>query len=419
MAAQTPTSISFPVKDFKRLITPLDDSGYRDYLCIVDIFDLPDLSELGKSNLRDPKDRGRVPQKIREGLLEDDLFVYMNRGLVLVAEEVRFDNQANEVHLSMPDDQVHGIIDGGHTHLIISNEKEALLRQMAESDSPIHRYVKVEILKGFDREQIKSIAGARNTSNQVKEESLMQLEGRFSPLKDSLGDRPYVNNIAWKEYQTDDEGNPRPVDIRDIISILYMFDTESFPSGKHPINGYRSKQACIKEFQKRTSNDGTGAYDKVYPLVPDLLRLYDEIYAKFPELYQESRKQFGEDVKWGRFGGLTGVIQRETELHFTGGTTPIRVPLGFVYPMLGAFRALLEERNGRYVWARGCDPFKLLRTEMGLRMADSVGIAARRDRNPSKTGKDPSLWHTCYQTVENTRLRQENTALSKKVAKQS
>lgn len=418
MAAQTPTSISFLVKDFKRLETPLDGSGFRDYLCIADIFDLPDLSELGKSNLRDPKDRGRVPQKIREGLLEDDLFVYMNRGLVLVAEDVRFDNQVNRVHLTMPDKQVHGIIDGGHTHLIISKEKETLLRQMAECDSPVHRYVKVEILKGFDREQIKNIAGARNTSNQVREESLMRLQGRFKPLEDALCDQPYVGDIAWKEYETYDNGTPKPIDVRDIISILYMFDAESFPSGKHPINGYRSKQACIKEFEKRTGSDGAGAYDKVYPLVPDLLRLHDEIFAELPQLYNESRKAFSMDVNRGRFGGLKGVIQRDTKLHFIGQDTTYRVPLGFVYPILGAFRALLDERNGRYVWARGCNPFKLLRTEMGLKMADSVGTVARRDQNPSKTGKDPSLWDTCYQTVENMRLRKEYAILSKKVAEQ-
>ena len=48
----------------------------------------------------------------------------------------------------------------------------------------------------------------------------------------------------------------------------------------------------------------------------------------------------------GKFGKLTGVTtyngKRKAQLMFTGKESKYGVPAGFVYPVLGAFRALLE-----------------------------------------------------------------------------
>lgn len=402
MASKHPSTVTFPVQDFKRLETPLDHLGYRDFLCVVDVLDLPDLSEMGRSNLRDPKDKGRVPEQIRQSLLEEDLFVYLNRGLVIVAADVKFDNKSKIVKITFTQPDVHGLIDGGHTHLIISKEKEALRSKEEEGGVPVLRHVKVEILKGFDLEQTKDIAGARNTSNQVRDESLLNLEGRFEPLQGALNGQPYAGDIAYKEYETYSDDSAKPIDVRDIISILYMFDIDTFTSAKHPINGYRSKVACLKEFKTKTDGRGPTVYEKIYPILPDILRLHDEIHLALPELYNRARKQFGEDVTGGKFGRLTGVTHREkspVQLPFTRAKTKYRIPAGFVYPILGAFRALLEERDGSYCWVNGCDPSQLLDSDMGLQMADGVGGTARRDANPSKTGKDASLWQSCYQAA--------------------
>lgn len=403
MASSDVIRIDFPVKDFKRLETPLDHLGYRDFLCVVDVMELPDLSELGKSNLRDPKDRGKVPQQIREGLLEEDLFVYMNRGLVIVADSVTFDNKRNTVNLTFTQPDVHGLIDGGHTHLIISKERDTLAHMIEENGGGVHRYVKVEILKGFDLEQIKEIAGARNTSNQVRDESLLNLEGRFDGLQHALRDQAYFDDIAFKEYETySDSPKSKPIDIRDVISILYMFDTTTFTGTKHPIDGYRSKAACLKAFTDKTSGEETSVYDQLYPLLPDILKLHDAIHEELPDLYNRARKLYGEDIKRGGFGRLKGVItlqKSNTQLPFSGAKVKYRIPSGFVYPILGSFRALIELREGRYKWLAGCDPFRLLKGDLGMQMADAVGNTARRDLNPSKTGKDQSLWQSCYQAA--------------------
>jgi hypothetical protein len=407
MATPRPFSFTFPVKDFKRLETPLDEKGFRDYLCVVDTEHLPDLSDWGRSNLRDPKSTGKVPAMIRDSLGTNELFVFMNRGLVLVADTVEFDNKTSQVTVKFSKPEMHGLIDGGHTHLIIGEERDASQAREDEGAIPLQQYVKLEILKGFDQFQVSDIAGARNTSNQVLDESLLNLDKRFDPLKAVLVDQPYFDDIAFKEYECKADGTPRNIDVRDIVSIMYMFNVDRFSeqSQQHPINGYRTKSACLEDFKKTTEKDAPrpSAYDKLYPLVPDLLRLYDAVHAALPDLYDASRKEFDQKTAGG-FGRLKGVTNLEKRkkpdiLPFTGEPVMKRVPAGFVYPILGAFRALIEERDGQYKWVAGCDPVRLLRGPMGKQMAQALGNTAREDQNPSKTGKNPSLWLSCYQAA--------------------
>jgi hypothetical protein len=189
--------------------------------------------------------------------------------------------------------------------------------------------------------------------------------------------------------------------VRDVIAILTCFDRCNFDSRVHPINAYRSKAACLDHFSQHKSD-----YEKIYPLAPDILRLFDEIQIRLPELYNQVRGQKG-DVAGGRFGKLTGVAtyKHAVELPFTGLETKYGVPSGFVYPVLGAFRALIEEKRDRYVWAKGLDPFELLKGDLGETLADTIGNFALDARNPSKTGKSPLVWQACFQAAEVRYLR--------------
>ncbi len=92
-------------------------------------------------------------------------------------------------------------------------------------------------------------------------------------------------------------------------------------------------------------------------------------------------------------------------LYFVGKETSYGVPSGFVYPIVGAFRALLEEKGGRYVWGKGLNPVKLLHADLGKQLADIVGSFALENRNPSKTGKSPLVWQSCHQAAELAYLR--------------
>ena len=66
------------------------------------------------------------------------------------------------------------------------------------------------------------IAGGLNTSVQVQDMSLDNLEGLFEWIKDELKSEPYFERIAWKENQ------PGEFDARDIVSLLTKLNIYSF-----------------------------------------------------------------------------------------------------------------------------------------------------------------------------------------------
>lgn len=393
------TSVTFPVVSFRHLDTPFQKQGYRDYFAVVETRDLPDLAAWRKINVRDPKLSGAVPKAIRNSFHENrDLFLFMNRGVVLAVDSAVFDNKASTVTITLSDPQLHGLLDGGHTYNIIREE------QGREPD--VKHYVRVEMLEGFAAEDITSVVDARNTSNQVRDESLMNLAGAFDDLKKALEGAPYLSKIAFKEYETDDNGDPKPIDVREVIAILTAFDRDHFSDLIHPINTYRSKAACLKHFKEFPKS-----YKKIYPLAKELLALHDQIEEKLPELYNRARG-VNSSVSGGRFGKLTGVSvsedQKAVDLLFIGKSTRYGVPAGFVYPILGAFRALLEEKAGRYVWGKGLDPVRLLNEELGMKLADTIGNFALDAQNPSKTGKSQLVWQSCYQSAQVTYLQTNN-----------
>lgn len=392
---EKPTLFSVPVVSFRNLETPFAKAGYKDYYAVVDIRDLPDFSDWRKINVRDPKLAGAVPSAIRESIHDKpDMFLFMNRGIVLSVESVTFDNKKSSIQIAMRDKNLHGLLDGGHTYKVMINERDGL-------ENP--QYVKLEILEGFKPEDITNIVDARNTSNQVRDESLMNLAGEFEGLRKALAGRPYLELIAFKEYEERSDGTPKPIDVRDVIAILTAFDRDHFDSETHPINAYRSKAACLQHFK-----DHSKSYKKIYPIANDILELFDQIQLNLPDLYNTVRGKGGE-VSGGKFGRLTGVTtykgKKKAKLLFVDEESSYGVPSGFVYPVLGAFRALLEEKGGRYVWGKGLDPVKLLKGQLGLKLADTIGNFALDAKNPSKTGKSPLVWQACYQAAEVTYLK--------------
>jgi len=380
----------FPVISFRHVETPFLKQGYRNYMAVLDICHLPDLSNWRKINVRDPKLTGAVPKAIRESVHDNpELFVFLNRGIVLAVDGASYNNQTSELTLTLSDPNLHGLLDGGHTYNILVEERDTLQDL---------QYVKLEILEGFRQEEIPTLVDARNTSNQVRDQSLMNLQGEFEKLKKALGLHHYSGLIAYKEHELLDDGGSKPIDVREVIAILTCFDRANFTERVHPINAYRSKSACLQHFSEHK-----GDYEKIYPLAGDILELYDYVQLLLPDLYNRVRGKSGE-VAGGKFGKLTGVTtydgKRKAHLLFIGEESKYGIPAGFVYPVLAAFRALLAEKAGRYAWGKGVDPLTLLKGQLGETLADTIGNFALDARNPSKTGKSPLVWQACYQAAQ-------------------
>jgi len=263
---------------------------------------------------------------------------------------------------------------------------------MLKADDP-QRFVRVEIIAGFDRDGIGDLVEARNSSNQVKDESIQNLLGKFQPIKDVLGSQPYRDDIAWKEYEEYEEsGEPKPIDIRDIISLLVAFDVSSFNTPQaQPLIAYKDKRACLAHFKNHES-----AMKKLIPLLPDVLLLWDEIYEQWQDWYNKGRGD--EDVAHGRFGKLTAItMDVEDDLLFKRKKVGYTIPEAYLYPILSALRAAVEIKGNTARWL--AEPFQLL-ADSGPRLTAIVGQTIRATRSPNKVGKDPNTWSSCYLVVE-------------------
>lgn len=383
-------TFTFPVVSFRHLDTPFQKDGIHEYFAVVETANLPDLSDWREINVRDPKLTGEVPEAIRKTFQGNpEMFLFMNRGLVLSVAKAHLDNRNSSLTITLEDPHLHGLLDGGHTYSIVKEETESLT-------SP--QYIRIELLEGLDPEGIVDVVDARNTSKPVREQSLMNLANKFVGLKNALGSAAFRDQISYSEYEVNEAGDLKPIGVRDVIAILTLFEKQNFGDSQHPIMAYNAKAKALEHFANNSP-----AYEKLFPLAKEILELYDWVKLELPDLYNKARAQEA-NVSGGRFGRLTGVTyydgQRSGKLHFLNKTTKYGVPDGFTYPVLGAFRALLEENNGSYKWGKGLKPIELLKGDLGAKLANTIGTFAHQTQNPSKVGKTALVWQSCYQNAQ-------------------
>ena len=394
MANQTPpTTMEFPVLSLRRIPSKSDSDGLKSYIAVVSVFALPDLANWRKINVRDPKLGGAVPRAIREALDEDpSSFFFKNRGLVITVQSIKFDNETSKLSITLEEPEIHGLLDGGHTYGVIKKYiSDVQEEEIAPQDQA---FVRMEILEGFNGEQIREIVDARNTSNQVKDQSLMELENRFSGIKDAIAGQHYANKVAYKEYEImegTDGKTSKPIDIREIVALMTLFDKEHFGDSSHPIMAYSQKAACLTRFRH---NQDT--YEKILPILKDILKLWDVIHRDMRKWYQEARAKQGLGSKFGRITGITA--EKEVALQFLGEKASDIIPTSFKYPILAALRAFIEDKDGVFAW--GANVEDALSQGLGEQLTDIVISNAIEFRNPNKLGKSNSVWDQCYSKAQ-------------------
>ncbi len=385
--------LQFPVVSLRRIPSKADTEGFRTYIAVIDVFDVPDFTEWRKINVRDPKLSGAVPTAIRQTLDEDpSSFLFKNRGLVVTVKEVKFDNESSKLTLILENPDVHGLLDGGHTYKVI----KAYCSDINKNDiTPSDQaFVRMEIMEGFNNEQIRDIVDARNTSNQVKDQSLMELAKSFDGIKSAIAGQPYSNKVAYKEYEImegTDGKTAKPIDVREIIALLTLFDKDHYGDNNHPIVAYSQKAACLNRFK-----DNPESYKKILPLLKDILKLWDITHRDMRTWYQDSKAKQGQGAKFGR---ITGVItDRQVMLNYLDETTTDIIPTSFKYPILAALRTFVEEKNGYYCW--GLNVEDALENGLGEQLTEVLTNNAIELRNPNKLGKTSSVWDQCYSKAQ-------------------
>ncbi|MBI4336527.1 MAG: AIPR family protein [Chloroflexi bacterium] len=389
--------LQVPVASFRRIVSPHDNSDRRTYLAVVNVFDIPDLSSWRRINVRDARETGRVPREIRQSLENSpDMFFYRNRGLLLSVASAALNTETNRVDLQLSDPDRHGLGDGGHTYTVIRSYCDGKDRSALQPTQQAH--VRVEILEGFTTEELRDIVEARNTSNQVRDQSLAELAHEFDKLKLSLAGQPYAELVAYKEYEIyegADGPRPKPIDVRDIVALLSVFDRDHYGEASHPVFAYSQKATALKHFRTYPAS-----YEKILPLAKDILCLWDTIHLHLPEWYKTAKAAQGQGAKFGR---ITGIDRGNVQLYFLSqavtGDTAI-IPDALKYPILAALRALLEEDAGRWIWGKGIDPFEALESGLGPQLADVVLSNYLEMRSPNRLGKASAVWDQCYNKAQ-------------------
>ena len=227
--------------NFRKFDDPLGNETPRKYIFYAKTCDVPEGIPMS-TNPRDQKLNSTVANAITESLLSNDgQFHLKNRGIILSAKRVRYDNRLQEVTIDFEDESCHGNIDGGHTYKILLENKDKVLEQ----------YVQFEVMTGVEA-MIADLAEARNTSIAVDAKSMAELREKFDPIKEGLEGLPFFNRISFKQNQitkdTDTKKALKMIDARDIVSIICMFNIDKYNSAEHPTKAYSGKQAMLNEY---------------------------------------------------------------------------------------------------------------------------------------------------------------------------
>ncbi len=382
--------LKFKVESFRKIPNPylLKEDGEKKammYVAICDVKNLPDNIPM-ETNPRKQKLTTGVPKKIKASLLDETYldFYLLNRGLCISAADVSFNNYSNEMTVLFDDFDYHGDVDGGHTYKVILANRDKLENEK--------QYVKLELLTGVE-DIFQRLAAARNTSTQVQDKSIAELENRFDIIKKATEEESFFSDIYFEE---NDEGS---IDVTDILAILNMFNLDAYPDKeKFATASYSSKKKCINTYinsHKEFENGADNPYVKMVPIMKDIFKLYDYIEVNMAKFYKEKYPS-------GKYGSTKGVSPAKRgevyQSKFYKNEMEYMSPTGFIYPILGAFRALLREEEGAYRWIK--NPFIVLEQLGGELVATTVERSRTLGNNPQSVGKDTGNWKTLYMIVK-------------------
>lgn len=389
-------NVKFKVEALRTLASPYrkgdkDESTFETiYYLLVDMKDLPSDLPLDV-NPREPKMTTNVARNLLNAVVEPETDFYINnRGIVISAKSLSFNSSDSEVTIDLGnrDDEndkfLYGILDGGHTYT-------AIIRKRDNIPADLRKFVRVEVITNV--QNITRLSDARNTSVQVSDIALFNLDDKFDDIKAAVVGQPYENLIAYKDNEN------KPIHVSELLRVIYAFDIDKFPDDNAaPVQSYSFKAQVFKRYKQAFE---TPLYKSLTKQIPLLVELYDTIERELPYKYKEYKQAQG--VATPRFGSVRGIesLENETKTEFLASATRYSVSSGYIYPIFGAFRSLLryDEEEGTISWV--FNPIDIW-NEVGVSIVQNT---FETYTNPQLAGKDKQLWLSNYRIVETQSLR--------------
>ncbi len=357
-------------------------------------------------NARDPVGLNRrVYKDVRDSLNGETAtpgsFDLMNKGITILAKSVKMVDKDKGLFDLVIDNEEGGIVDGAHTAKIIEEANE-------DSTTPDEQYVEVYVRTGVSSELVSDIARGLNTGIQVAPQSIYNIAGVFDWLKDEIAGQKYESRISWRE--SDDED----YDVRDLISVLEVFNVFDFPNevnvSKHPFSAYEKWSAPLKKFADDYDTNKkkleSSKYYRLRHLLKDGLALYDYIRHDFRDMHNE------DGGRTGRMNLIEEASERRGAFDFPFaklGDSKYRLTKGATFPILAAFRTYVEvnPKTGEARWRGGFGKILEVWKEAGPNLVDETyQLTQDGVRNPDAIGKNRKHWSNLYMRLQ-VRLLQE------------
>lgn len=382
--------------------SPYDRSDDREtrfetiYYLLVNMKDLPENIPLDV-NPREPKMTTNVGKALKNAVTEPETDFYLNnRGIVISAKSLTFETARSQVTIDLGnqeddnDKYQYGILDGGHTYTAIIEERKNIPKD-------IEKYVRVEVITNV--QNITRLSDARNTSVQVSDTALFNLDDKFDNIKSAIKDQPFANRIAYKDNENKD------IHISELLRLMFAFDIIKFPDDNTaPIQSYSGKTQVFKRYR---SEYDSPFYKSLTKQIPKLVALYDLIEEELPQKYKEYKEAMGvTKSRFGKVRGIECVNEDETKgrsayTFYLQNVIQYKISSGYIYPIFGAFRSLLKYDSDTETVSWLFDPIEIW-NEIGTSLAQNT---FETSNNPQLAGKDKQLWLSNYRIVETQSLR--------------
>src|SRR5882724_52070 len=340
----------------------------------VELFDWRDV------NPREIKRTSSVYGKIIHTLTDEpERFHERNRGITVIAQDLTFDEKKKEVVLTLDDNKQHGVVDGAHT-------LDAILRTQQEPpENGWPAYVFIKALTGVEPDQIAEIAGGLNTSEQVDLKSLENLREHFSQLQKVLAKESYADDIAYKMFEN------KPVDVREVLYYLAVFDCSEWNEKSHPVRLFGRKEGIVRRFadQAAKKKDAGDSFRILITKAPEILWLRDAMEKRAVAL-PVGRFKAGKSTR------VRSESHRENHLVFLNEKVNGKIPLGWVMPMLAAFRANVEwnKPKGSFSWTVPLD--ELLDKCIQQLVLAIQDVHEQENSRPEYVGRNSIAWRMTY-----------------------
>lgn len=360
---------------------------------------------------------GSVVRDILESLEKTpELFPFKSKGILLGTADYE-PLQRNRFELRFNDPASEGVLDGGHNMLAIGihmlsavlEEREitkiALWEDMKElwdeNRSALKNVrdrfqflVPVELLvpSDVDDEQVVQqfemsvleICAARNNNAQLTQETKSNKKGFYNEIRERLA--PEISErVEWKSNEWE-SNEARPIKVRDLLALAWIPLNKANEAKLLPIdisvtpqNIYRNKGECSKQFDKLMAHtevseprDGpiheltNEVVASAFDILADLPKLYDKVYADFPEAYNSNGYRFGSNTivkiydptRREAAKDKSGFVMTQPATHYLNQKVNYRYPDGLIMPLVYGLKGLMTIRNRRVVWAT--NPYEFL-----------------------------------------------------------